>query len=649
MGMNKMFAKLRLRWLTAAILSTAMIIAAVFTGLPVCADSESFEVELTNYYQDDSGYQFELSVVNQDKDFSGTLMLTVRSGQNEAIGYGMEISIPAGTSKTYNITVPTINVMDIDEFGVIIKDKSDKTIFSDSIVNKINRMSSNVIKVGVLADDYDALSYLDMDGNTVQIMSSAEETIELSELSTELTTDTLTDYDYIVIDSFDTSTLSDADIHAIEEWTKSGGMLIVGTGDRAEDVLSGFDAGFIYTDVLSKYTETAYVYSDGGEKQLSYTVAELDITAPNFNYPAAYMYSFSAGYGSVTVCECSFSDSSYAEYVTQYDHNYISGMYDDAYQDRVLNDTGRAPVASVTAEDADSYLKYMQKKTGINSVVLIIILIIYTVLAGPVLYLVLKKLKKREYIWAMVPALALVFVGLIFIVTAAGRVRGTQLSTFTITDTRSGIREIYVLGYDPKAEDWSVEIDGVTQAAPIVSYNYSADLTSPKAAVMSTADGVRLEWYPESTFETGSFCAKQSCETEDSLMDVNVRFDSQRYYATGDVTNSTGRDFDYVIVVCNGYYQYFSDVKDGDTLTVDSGEEFDYYRTWMGDMSDMKSEMSAFYEDGNYEKAGEIQAMIAAARTRYDQSGGLPYVIGVNMGDKILDETDCSWDCYYYD
>lgn len=123
----------------------------------------------------------------------------------------------------------------IDEKGNVVAKEAFASIFGKE---------KRGIGVGVLSDHYDALGWMSMSGQTYYLHGK-DQNVYLTQMDADTLQAQLDDLYFLVIDSYDVSSLGKEKIKAIEKWVKNGGWLLIGTGERGKDTLGGFDSSFM--------------------------------------------------------------------------------------------------------------------------------------------------------------------------------------------------------------------------------------------------------------------------------------------------------------------------------------------------------------------------------------------------------------------
>ncbi len=181
---------------------------------------------------------FDLTITNNGSDFEGSVMLLVSGEDNQIIAHEQLLSIGAGVTKTVHFTAACYAVN--PSVGIKIINKKGKTVYHTEMKININSGMSSTANVGVLTDDFSALTYLS--GKTLNGITGAS--LNLSRLSADTLPEdskALEMLDAIIVTNFSTDSLTEAQRLSLLNWTQRGGLLLVGTGDSAAKTLSGFD------------------------------------------------------------------------------------------------------------------------------------------------------------------------------------------------------------------------------------------------------------------------------------------------------------------------------------------------------------------------------------------------------------------------
>lgn len=224
----------------------------------------------------------QVTVTNTGKDFTGEMTMTEIRSTRRNVGYSRDISIAEGETKAFSMNLA--NAGDFTNCKVRILNEKKKILFERTILDKDKlEISNNNTFVGILSDDYAALNYIDgavigINGNgatsgsdydvkkymnnglITQSVTSSYVTngdnlylnLNIGQMDEETMPDlsaSLSCLNFIIIDNFDTSKLSDEQYRALKDWVSSGGVLIIGTGANYNKTLSKFKDDFVTGDV----------------------------------------------------------------------------------------------------------------------------------------------------------------------------------------------------------------------------------------------------------------------------------------------------------------------------------------------------------------------------------------------------------------
>lgn len=605
------------------------------------SNKKDFNIEVSSSLSANGEYYtIDLDVENPGGDFTGYIRVRVENNGN-SVGYDVDVSIPKGSTKSYSVNVPQYIAYNQDLIQVNVYDKNDKSVYAEKF-RSVFSSQKNVINTGILSDTPDNLSFLDNGGDKIDY-NGIKYAVKLSTLDPADIQTEIDSLRVLVINDYDTSTLSTENISAIVKWVKSGGVLALGTGKNAEDVLSGFDEYDSSFVGLSYEGTLEYQYDlESNEKYQSALFDE--------NYDYIDVSSGSGmkqiGSGDIIVFNADLNDLAKNE-------NAKESEVEDLYTN-VLDTTSNSYSSGynynhVSSYDIENVQGYMEKPAQTGAGILAFLIIIYVALVGPIIYLVLKAVNKREKIWIAIPALSLVFVLFVFLISLGVRVRGVTLNSVTAIDVNSDMTKTYVFGYAPDPEKWSVDtVDPFVFGDIVSDYSYKNG-NAVNAAFKQKFDLDQLTYYPDNAFDTGCFVLSANSDfSGDFDLDLEDEeydsFNSVTGIKGGTVKNNTGVDFDYVLMISQAGTQIEENVKAGDDIRVNikSGNYSSYYSS----SNLLQDCASKPYDNKDYDKAGAISAMALVA-TSQDLSNQSFIVVGVRKSKSVTQEKEKAWECYY--
>lgn len=534
--------------------------------------------------QEADRYVMQVTVENKGADFSGTVQLIFASSNQENCAYQTELTLPAQGKKQFTVTVTerAVNVAQglcslsfWDEKGELLQTIPLKNVFGVSAG----------ITVGILSDHYSELTWLDAGGMNMSLRN-INAPLALIELNGENLETCLSGLSFLVIDQYHVASLGEDAVCAIQDWVKGGGWLLIGTGACAEQTLSGFDEDFLGVELRGickpgdsnfvsvnaeqygfYYNYTGYVDFDRMTiADLSYSVLQGDLYESSEN-PALVG---GVEDGAVSIFLFSFGED---ELRKLDDAAVVNLFYETAYRSVSFRNYGGYSNITYSGPRAFGYID--SANTNLDFTLLEVLIIVYVVLVGPVLYLILRKCRRSEWYWVCAPVLGLVFiVGVYFIGRSAG-VNETKVYSVTVQPVDGNRKDTYFLAYHAGLKPWDVLLDeSYDVAGPGLAgyYGWYNGYNGAAAddyfySVRNDSRGLSIGIKPRENFENGFLYAGGRAESRGDIFGANIDVQFSRLYGT--VKNDTVCDMAYLAVLYQSELMIFSDVRAGETLDLD--------------------------------------------------------------------------------
>lgn len=585
---------------------------------------------------DGDTYDIRVTVLNSGADWEGTVRLMIENRYFTPCAYDTELSLPGGSRKQFTVKVPAESLGDKRGAAhVVLIDKSGKQTASRDY-ERFLEDKADVLHMGILSDDYPSLTYLDMGGQELYYYRDSYP-VKLVELERDNLADWLDSLDFLVVDRYSTESLTDEQMQAILEWNEGGGSLILGTGAYAEDTLGGFDSDHTGVQCLAVYPPGEYSPAAGNQGDSDYylmivqkfgldinklTVAALQTVQPDCQLLYSGGYVRQTGLGAVCVLPFSLSELGSLgadDFNDQNRADYISYM---------LSEMGNySPMSYVVGKD-DYDLRYQRNRlfgildrsgTDLNFGMLKGVVILYVILVGPVLYLILKLMKKRELYWVAVPVLALLGIAVVYMAGRGFEVKDTRVYSVTVENLAgAGEKQTYLMCYDVGHSEWGLKLsEDYAYAGPLESsYNsYSRDIREYYHHIVNSGNDICFGANVTVPFENCSFYAAGAADVSNAagdksgvnLQNIEVQIGPK---VIGTVVNGTGKDFRCFALVADGVLCVYgglpagasvelADMEPITTLSIDYYDRFDIFT----------STLIRFYRSDRYE--GEIGALAA--------------------------------------
>lgn len=561
--------------------------------------------------------------VESKYDFTGTLRI-MPEGYNgyKIAAYGEDIALAANQAKTFTFYMS--NPGNEGKIKVELLNEKGTLLYSTSQDITLANMGTNIM-VGVLSEDYNALNYFDGIAVSLNNYQGLTSTLELTKESFPADSGALSVLNYMIIDNFDTANLSDEQYAALKEWVNNGGILILALGSNYQNVLHCFSDDFVTGTIGSlgkknlrwDFSEYGYWQEDSlGYEDLQQDImdtdtesdadTESDIDSENEDPQEVGLDNIGLSLSGADALD--FQLASGTELIGfSSDH---TAYYRDIGLGRVVvlaYSLGMEPVVgyseknkvaeklitiSATSVTEDilngAYYNLNENYTAMElarladtnrkpSVLLYgCILLLYVVLVGPILYLVLKALKRREQIWVAIPVVVLVFTGVIFLTGLIYRINKPLVNTFSLItlDDDYKTERIYTSITCPKAKQYTVviqpEYNNIRSASTGYSYNFFDMGTSNESfdyMIKRSGNGTELVLNNSSTFNENEFNVQKTEENDIGSIECNLQFNANGFVGT--VTNQTGYDLTGVVVYFDSFFYQIDQLGKGEQVLID--------------------------------------------------------------------------------
>ena len=424
--------KNRSRRIFIAILSI-FILSLVIPNLKVNASKNNSKYDLTISYGIDGKYKAQkympvtVQINNLEQDFNGEVEVRVTSDSNGGYdAYCKEVSASKG--ENISVTIP-VKFLEGNNTGTVCIIENGKVLYEEKLLISSGRISDGNAFTGLLSDDPTALGYL---GNITYFDSNYSNTGKMT--CVNLTEGLLGEnglnidgLDVIIINNYNMANLSDNQYNSLNNWVNSGGTLLIGAGGNESKTINNINKSFL--NITSNGTSEQNVKTglESLNLILSQITLEDSVVTVNSN-ENELVYSLDRGAGKILITTFDlglepFISSNDAVIMLQnmlletfdkiYEENYQGGYYSGNYE--INNILDNIPVENT-----------------VGTLTLGIILGIYAILVGIVLYLILKKMKKRDLTWVLIPTTAVVFTILIYVLGSRMKIKDVVVNSANI-------------------------------------------------------------------------------------------------------------------------------------------------------------------------------------------------------------------------
>ena len=557
--------------------------------------SQTLEVQVEagfdGIYKMEEQTPVHVTVYNNGEDFKGTVQVKMYKNpvSDVYVTYEKSADIPAGGAGEYDFIIYPDT--DFTYINVKILDESGNT--ASSVNAETTSLSAEQMITAVVTDTRsNGLDYLNN-------LAVAEDIYNRSGYTTNYVTfldrDSLPEnsavmssFGVVIIDDFNSASLSDEQKKALSSWVENGGLLVIGTGLNAEKTLKGLDI-FEYTIKGSDTTlcfggtaDTAVIDIPGSEA--------LDIQNGN-----EITKSVDMGEGKIIVHSFDLGADPIASMTTAAE--YLSELYRNTMPEKFGVD--REIYYDYTSLYPVNRLPSIEKS---NLMKLLAVLLIYAVTVGPICYLILKKKDRREKGWIAIPIISVAFSGIIFGISSVSYHKDSLISFMTYTDLDYDYAdtEIGVGIRTPEKGTVSFSVDDEI----VMSGNntYYGTPTSPGNNLLYTIKEedakTEIVYYNQNSWENNYFLttAESVCESDSIAADLRVEGSA----IVGTVTNNMENDLVDVLATFAGQTIRIGYIPAGESAEINIPLSSEEYTKWVDNSYQMLRQLFYGLSDNDY-------------------------------------------------
>lgn len=379
-----------------------------------------------------------------DEEFSGTIQVIIhvsREGimsssrtiiqgtttDSENYMYEKPVTVEKGGTSDVAFAIPLIS--NASKIKIRLVDDNDEVIKDQEVNVNLNTLRSELF-IGVLSDEESGIDVYD--GITMyKYADLLTRTFHLNPVTFPEDTYGLDSLDIIIVNHFDLERLSEKQYKAMKDWVSNGGTLVCGTFDSSAKEINKILETFPIEASLGTMTK---VKSDFGMEEMG---IEFPHVSPETGGPEEInvlpihikngevliesqdiplLQKLSYGEGVIGLAGFDVLSDSFEQWENH------SGLIIEEMINKLIGTSQLIEIENEVYNGASS--EYWSVYYMLNSVAMdnlpgigkyVAVLCIYIVLTGPVLYLVLKKMDKRNFMWLGVAAASVLFAAIIFL------------------------------------------------------------------------------------------------------------------------------------------------------------------------------------------------------------------------------------------
>ncbi|EKU43174.1 hypothetical protein C518_1815 [Lysinibacillus fusiformis ZB2] len=537
------------KWTALTLL--VMLVMSFILPTTQASAAATLEVKATAGVSGKAKYQsvvpLQVTVKNNGADFSGDMAINSSNSYEAASALVVPIDIAAGEEKTFTFYLDGLadySYSDTDLFafyeGNIEKGK--KIAYKGTKRLQSNFLDPSSTFIYTLTDKSDRLSAL-LRLSTFVAQSNVEvfNINQLKGYTLPEDSQGLAMANVIVVDEVAIADLTQKQQEALLKWVQDGGTLLLGAADQinatagifkeylplslsqemtaiSAEALTKLSGGGIFTQPISVYAATS---SEGS----------LPVLTENNAVLAAKK---KVGSGEVIQTTFSLGDQPLAS-MDGYGALLAKVINIQSISQQGMMRQGQSPLDQISYELLNINELFPSFEVSVSYMLIVIIL--YILIIGPILYFVLKKADKREHAWWIIPSISVVLSIVLFIVGAKDRIVQPQVqqSAFYKVNEDNSVNGYYVESIlTNRSGDFVVNADQNTTAVALRNYNNFTGTMGPlheSSYVKENASGSTLTLRDLSYWSVQSFGGKTSAQNI-GKMDIDITLKNEQLSGT---------------------------------------------------------------------------------------------------------------------
>ena len=558
----------------AKLLSILVLIFILIGFMPtVCKTDE--KTEETNLITMDVSYGIE-------GKFKGSTAIPINievENNGENIEGQVEVRVPTNITNTYDafvsdvnlgskekrtVTIPVNLPENTSKIAVVFK-QGENVLKENNVVVSSGRVNENDVFMGILTDDFNGITIKDLDFSTLnnknrkgEINKNVNVPLNLDSLSKS--SKNSSQLDVIVINNYNISNLQSEQYANLSTWVNNGGTLVIGSGENASKTIANINKEFL---------EVTY----NGTKDINgYTLAKLNVKDSDIKLQEGenpLIYSITKGKGKVYIGAFDLANKNIASKDNVMNTWKESLGNDFISKNDIRNRNGNGNGSNVSHQ-MNNLSTNVPVKEDFKMGVLITIFICYALIVGIIVYLIMKKLNKREWLWGVIPAIAIGFSLILYILGGNTRIQDlvlNQVNIIVTDESGTSIASGYV-GIGSKYKD-----DLIVQEPNGVSiqeynnnnyyYNNNDDIDMNKLTKLGTKTVYRennsyYEFKDLSALQMKKFKVSGPKEIVPKI-ETNLNYNSLKL--VGKIKNTLGYDIEKLLVVSSNSVWDLGEIK----------------------------------------------------------------------------------------
>ncbi|MCR8656349.1 DUF7408 domain-containing protein [Paenibacillus endoradicis] len=502
-----------------------------------------------------------------DRDIKGDLVFNISTDHGNTVSHVVPVEIVSGSEIQLTMNVDGNFGAKLNSFQFFEGNmEKGKLLDVTGDINLVGKSVGSSTMIGIISSDPDTLNFLLLLKGQGYDLS----TVILKEDFVAETSDSLEMFKVLVLNDVITSTWSEQKVDALKDWVAKGGTLLVGGGANYGQTMKAIEdivpvSGQNTTTLADTSAIDQFALSENPLGPIQITQGTLTrgesfvtsnnnpIVARNTVGKGTVFYTafdlglkpFSVWEGRTTFIQTLLSESLIPTAVSG---NYY---YDDP--SRILQEA----------------VNFFPRLEAPPVMILMLVFAIYVFLIAPILYLILKRVDKREWAWWIIPASAVLTT---FIVIYLGAMNKTENYVHSVdiieqsgdTTIVRGIGSVFLASN----KDISIDVPSnqYVKLSPTNSYGNNNPLKSNKEHVIRyDGDHKELQWNENKYWTTRSFLKSPTVFEKDEFNQIDVSIENRNDQFILIIQNNTGVDLSHLSFINGGNVEVIGQLDNGES------------------------------------------------------------------------------------
>lgn len=525
----------------ASILAIIMVIALVlglaapfFAAQPQNIIIEA-EIGFNQRYKVGGYTPISIFLKNNASNFNGELQIKIfldtSNNENYYSIYSQKVDLPQGSAKKLNFEIVIPNNQDEIEISLV----ENKKVVAIKKVKTSYFYNSNYTKtlVGVLTDDENSMNifknlkvqspdsdkyaatYSAYSANSRDMISLDNNLIFINKDSFPSTKSVLDNFRIIMINNYDTTLLNENQLNAIQQWIKTGGNLVIGTGQNRDRVLSGLKNIIDFNKI------------DG---QINTNLLNTSII--NMSLGKVLIHDFDLSYET-----------------TNDTIESLSNLYNEVIPNLKNND--------IYIDNYNSNNIFIENDNPLI-IIMLFVLAFYIIIVIPIVYIFLKRKDKLDKAWIVMPCIAVIATIIIFGLSFFTPYKNVTVNNLSFLNFKNNMANINTtLGIiapknkaNLKFNKSNISIDRRYSVSP--QPDIKENIVYEVSHENNESTNIKLN---KPLFLEKDIIKTNTIKQFEESINATVSFDNGQIKCS--ISNNTGYNLEDCIVVIGGLYGYF--------------------------------------------------------------------------------------------